>query len=386
MTVSLHRYVPLYQAAFADLALRPENEFAFSSSHISASKHILFLDDLPSSADSLANQGLKYALVDHNRLSYRFGHQDDSVVALIDHHEDEGYHKTARPRKIQVPVGSCSSLVAEYFHAVAFQANTPGAVPVSLADLLIQAILIDTDNVKNAPKGKAVETDNRAMQFLLSSSTFANPTGSLNVTTEDSEAIGSIRNGRQSIDKLKMRTAQLAGKKNDLSALGSRDLLRRDYKEYESESMHCRYGLSSVPMALRSWLDRTEIKDEWETLLAILDQWGSERDLDIIGVLTSYNGKEEPEGGKKRRELLFLLRENGANLPSLRGIFTSLEADQSLRVGALESGGPVFKTEAAARWDGRVWAYQQKNAEATRKQVAPAVKTAIQGIENSDKT
>ena len=368
------------------MTLRPENEFAFANSGINAHEHVLFLDDLPPPPlDSLVDLGLRYALVDHNRLSPRFGDKNDSVVALIDHHDDEGYHKSAHPRNIQVPTGSCSSLVTTFLYMHYFKEETVLAdvsFPISLADLLIQAILIDTNNVKKAPKGKAVQTDIQAMAILVPLSSFAETQAvrkSVTARTVDFQAAQSSQDNNE--NDLEKRSEQLAAKKFDLSALGSRDLLRRDYKEYTSDIQHWRYGLSSVPVGLEDWLSRGEIGGSWECLLEKVDNWGQERRLDIVGVLTSYVRNNGSKRKEKRRELLFLLRGDQIILNTLQGIFPILEANKVLRTGALEMGEPVLEKNGINKWKNKIWMRQQENADATRKQVAPAVKTAMQIVE-----
>ena len=158
-TPSQKQHVALVQTLRADLYLRPENVLALSTSAIDSSS-LLTLDDLPS--DRLTTLGASFSLVDHNRLLPMFG--DAPVAAIIDHHADEGFHLDASPRIIKV-VGSCSSLVVEYFESVA-------PVPGPLADLLLAAILIDTQ-LKPTPEGKATPTDLLSAESLLPTSSLA---------------------------------------------------------------------------------------------------------------------------------------------------------------------------------------------------------------------
>ena len=106
------RYAVLYRSNVEDLVLRKENQLAFEEAGISEGD-IMFLDDLATL--DLSNLGVSIALVDHNKLSAEFGGQDEAVIAIIDHHEDEKHHLSASPRLIQVPTGSCSSLVTLHF-------------------------------------------------------------------------------------------------------------------------------------------------------------------------------------------------------------------------------------------------------------------------------
>jgi exopolyphosphatase len=322
------------------------------------------MDELPKQLGSLAaDTGARYALVDHNRLGPAFGHDDASVVAVIDHHEDERVHLAAKPREIKVPTGSCSSLIAVHF----LRGKTHAVVPRELADFLLSALVLDTNNVKPAPEGKARPDDLDAVKLLL-------PFSSLAQQPKRQKGVAAVSTTGQ--ESLEDRTATLKAKKYDLSKLQGRDLLRRDYKEYESDKLHIRYGLATVPLQLREWLARPEIGGTWGPILEKMDEWAEERRLGIVGVLTSY---------KEGRELLFLLRGEGAELARLRQVFDELEKDETngvLKLGALELGQPEYATkEESRKWDSIVFSYQQRNAAATRKQVAPAMKKAIEAAE-----
>ena len=346
----------MYQAESSDLALRPENAYAIEASGLDASKHILWLDDLPSPHTTLADSGVNFALVDHNHLSPNFGHleTDASVITRIDHHAAEGHHHAAKPRRLQVPTGSCSSLVAEWGKSLG---SKP---PKELADFLISAALIDTGNYKPAPKGKAVQSDMDAREYLLPFSSFAD--------SQTSDA--SVQSSPNSLAGL---ADSLQAKKYDLSRLQGRDLLRRDYKEYESDTLHIRYGLSTVPLRLEEWLHRPEVGENYDQILEKMEDWGKERNLDIVGVLTSY---VDP---KKGREHLHLIRQRQDNqLDRLRKVMEELTKDETLDLGELKKAQPSLE---GTKWQGRVFAFQQKNASATRKQVAPAFKKAIETVE-----
>ncbi|KAK9895676.1 DHH phosphoesterase [Cystobasidium minutum MCA 4210] len=382
-STSPYRYVPLYQTEKADLHLRPENTEAFKRSNIDAGSQILFLDDLKGQESKLSSRGVKYALVDANNIGPRFhddstsqAHKGDMVIGIIDHHEDLGFFRNAKPRWIQVPTGSCASLVMEYFYPLLNDSNKN--VPAHLADLLISAIIIDTDNGKPAPKGKAVDTDLAALSDLVPLSSFvASSSDTISIASVDSQSNGSTQ-------ILASWHATLVDKKYDLSPLQGRDLLRRDYKEYESELKHIRYGLSSVPMALQDWLDRREIGGKWENILIEMEDWGKERELDIVGVLTSYLQTKKDGTTKKRREHLYLVRERLDNQPvppeTLKSVFSHLEKDATLDLDELRIGNPTFAE--SSEWNSRVFTYEQKITQATRKQVAPAMKKAIELVEH----
>lgn len=335
----------------------------------------------------LSSRGVRYALVDANNLGPRFhdddpitsARSDDLVVGILDHHEDLGFFKSANPRWIQVPTGSCASLVTEHFYP-SF-GKTSSEFPSHLADLLLSAIVIDTDNGKPAPKGKAVHTDIAALSHLVPLSSFVSASSSSSITTQSLESTSPQNPGSSQVLASWHKT--LVEKKYDLTPLQGRDLLRRDYKEYESEAKHIRYGLSSVPMALQEWLDRKEISGKWENILVEMENWGAERNLDIVGVLTSYVRVKKDGSTKKGREELYLVRSRSnapASTDALCSVFGHLEKDETLGLQELRIGNPVFGSDS--KWKGRVFSYEQSVTQATRKQVAPAVKKAIEAIEH----
>ncbi|EIN14597.1 DHH phosphoesterase [Punctularia strigosozonata HHB-11173 SS5] len=357
--------VPMIQTSCADLKLRPENIYALSLAEIDPSGHtLLCMDDIPSSSPFPSSN---FALVDHNRLLSRFSENNSSarVVAVVDHHDDEGLYKdTADPRLIAVPTGSCASLVSQLLAR-----SCADAIPAELATLLLCGILIDTQGLKKG--GKAEPTDRDAAGFLLPRSTLGR---SLQVTHTEPNDVPAV----------KELTDSLQQKKSAVSDLGARDLLRRDYKEYSwkpswtSNSSALPVGLATVPLGLAEWAHRA---DFWPAI----ESWMDERDLAALGILTSYhdtkNKKHTANGhtkgkGKHKREVMFVLREDGhGQLP--RAMWAGLEGSEALQLKERKWEKIGTAPNLGAKACARVW--KQRNTDATRKQIAPLVKTIIEG-------
>ncbi|BGP40415.1 Exopolyphosphatase [Rhodotorula kratochvilovae] len=380
---SARRFVPLVLTARTDLHLRPENALALASAGVT-NDSLLTLDDLP--AARLATLGARFALVDHNSLLPAFrsnptdpadAADDARVLSIIDHHVDEGRHLAANPRRIEV-VGSCASLVADSFLASA----DAGAldVPGPIADLLLSAIMIDTRLKLAEEGGKASPIDVAAVGALLPFSSFAASATATNPSASSSP----FEAGAAALDALKAHNARLSHAKEDVAHLSARDLLRRDYKEYLTSDV--RYGLSTVPLSLSTLLEAPpappgNAEEKVARLVADVRAWMAERGLDAAGVLTSYMHVKRKSGkeGKHRRELLLVLGAGARDNAALQGVFGALEKDEVLRLeewkdsdvyGVQEGGGAV----GGERW--RIW--QQGNDRATRKQVAPSLKTAVE--------
>jgi exopolyphosphatase len=343
--------VPLYQTSRADLHLRPENLHALKLAGLS-DEHasLLCLSDLPAGPFPSS----RFALVDHNILSPQFSSNTSSVVAIVDHHADEGRHTDADPREIAVPTGSCASLVANRI-----QAGANVSPPPSLAALLLATTVIDTQGLK--PGGKAEAADRAAAAFLL-------PLSALLPASLD--LVGNAERVHETPGLAELNEV-LQTTKADVSGLGTRDILRRDYKEYTFSAVggSLRVGLASVPISLLDW--HTQIG---EALGRDTEAWAAERGLDGLGVLTSFRDTDKLNKHgrpKHRREQLWLVRAGNLAPRLFAGLEANLELD-------LKPGSLAGITSFGGGWEAR--AYRQKNADASRKVTAPVVKAIIEEV------
>ncbi|CDO78237.1 hypothetical protein BN946_scf184681.g2 [Trametes cinnabarina] len=353
--------VSLTQTPRADLHLRAENLHAFELVHLNPDTDILCIDDVPVSP-SQPFPSSQFALVDHNRLHPRFSRDnpDARVVAVIDHHEDEGLYKdTADPRVIVVPTGSCSSLVARLFE------EHPEHMTPELATLLLCSILIDTGGLR--PGGKAEEADRRAASFLIP---FAS------ALSEHERTAELVRSAPEEIPSLQKLHVALQEKKASVAHLNTLDLLRRDYKEYSLTLAHVPsreilVGLSSVPIGFKAWLPRDP--EFW----AQTEQFMVERGLTVLGILTSFRDTEKlgrSGKGKHRREQMYVVRDD-EDLARL--LFNALDECEELQLK--KKTFPDFGVHKGFRSGFRARVWKQKNVDATRKTTAPIVKAIIEG-------
>lgn len=356
--------VPLVQIAKEDFVLREENLYALKLAGIpDALESLLSISDIehvrPFPADKLV-------LVDHNQLGSQYLTPQTKVVAVIDHHEDEGFYKdTADPRLIR-PCGSCASLVSSFL---------PADVPAPIATLLLSSVVIDTNGLK--PGGKATQDDRTAALFLAPKATLGIPASNL---ATDEDAAGSINE----IPAIKELNKNLQAKKSDVSRLGGWDLLRRDYKEYTftlgwaEGRPTIKVGLSTVPAQLKSWGSNGRLEAEG---LA----WMRKRDLTVLGVLTSFAKvkKEDRAKGKtkgeRRREIAWIVLDSKAVDPIALAerLWAGIDADPILRAKAAK--GKWLGDRALLPGKSQVKVYKQQNAEATRKAVAPLTKSILEG-------
>lgn len=221
-------HIPVMNIPRRDFILRTEAEYLFHRLGIDVAT-LVFIDEIDLGGLH-QGPGMGLTLVDHNILSKDQAPYGDAVEAIIDHHEDAGLYPHARLRRIE-PVGSTATLVAEMILR-----DSPALVDEGTATLLLGTILLDTVNL-SPEAGRVTPKDNRVAEQLRA-------------------AAGGDPNAL--FDALQAA-------KFDVAALGTGDLLRKDYKEWEVGSV--RYGISSVLTPLANWIAK---------------------DPDIVGGLNAY--------------------------------------------------------------------------------------------------
>ncbi|TDL19439.1 DHH phosphoesterase [Rickenella mellea] len=367
-TIRKTQTAALVQMPRADLKLRAENLQAMSLASLNPEHDIMCMEDLPTIQPFPSN---RFALVDHNRLlsKYADGNEDVKIVAVVDHHDDEGlYHDTADPRIIQVPTGSCTSLVT----GVIKRSDQRDTIPPELATLLLSAILVDTMGLK--PGGKALPADRDAASFLLPRSTLVQSANAINTLSASSSA-----KDVHEEDAVRNLTATLVQKKYDIDHLSTRDLLRRDYKEYTwkrawaTESPPIQVGLSTVPLGLKAWFSRDGTK-----FWADVDVWMKERNLAVLGILTTFRSQKKNGKEKAKRQVLVVVADapdaNQLEAELWLGLESATELEFEQRPIKKYEG--TEKSNAGSR---RVRAYKQGNVKATRKAIAPLFKSIVEG-------
>ncbi|KAG7926073.1 hypothetical protein KL925_003835 [Ogataea polymorpha] len=257
--------LPLINIPRQDFDLRRDIVYAMKHSDINV-RDLIFLDDIENCWDQLAKVKVDLVLVDHNKpqgdvvknLMEELGAR---VVGIIDHHEDEKFFTDASPRIIQKS-GSCVSLVLNHYK------EQVARIDPKLAKLFLSPLAIDTSGLKH----RVEQVDKDAFELLLPK-------------LQAGDAF------------LQAWADELNAAKQNVEGLSLRDLLRKDYKEYRT------VGISSMVVSL-DYLSRFDV-------LAGLDSWIKERNLDIAIIMTSYNDK------KFHREMIF--RGDPAKIRSLLG-------------------------------------------------------------------
>ena len=236
-------FLPLINIPRADFKLRTEAVYLFDASGIDL-ESLLFADEVDLDRLQETNR-LRLTLVDHNKLASSQSRHQELVEAIIDHHKDEGLYPQIASRTIE-SVGSAASLIAEKILQ-----DKPELIDEGTGKLLIGTILLDTANLD--PEAKRVTPKDEEIAGVL-----------LKRTGADQKAL---------FDKLQFE-------KFNVSSLGTYDLLRKDYKEWQMGSVKC--GIGSVLIPLKAWIEKDpDISEGFESYL-------KERGLDLLLAMNAY--------------------------------------------------------------------------------------------------
>lgn len=268
---------------------------------------------------------LTAVLVDHNKIEFGVADCIDNVSGIIDHHKDENLYLNADPRIIET-TGSCSSLVMNYW---APHLDDPTSIK-DVALLSLSAALIDTSNFRH----KVEQPDLDALQIY----------SRLLPSIDREEHYNKIRRD-----------------KDDLDGLTIQEILRKDYKQYLFETAgknQLKIGIASVVKPLKWFYD--EFGGE-SSFTEACSECQKENDVDIYVVLTSWVDKKE---FKRELAIMSTTFPNDGLLTIVKTIKDKLQLDGESQITSESSFA----------------SFQQLNVSASRKQVAPILKDAVESI------
>jgi exopolyphosphatase len=268
--------LPVIGVPRADFILRREAVYLFQKARIRL-EDVVFIDEV--NLDKILLDS-RLILVDHNRLAENLKKHSDKVVGIIDHHRDEGFYTSAEPRVIKT-IGSTATLVAKQFCQYGFD------IGKDLAVLFAGIILLDTVNLDPAAH-KATPDDIKIVSQMLPLCP---------ISREDL------------FEKLQFERFNVHG-------FSTRDLLRKDYKEYRFGKLKC--GIAAVFQTSSKW-------DEKDSdLVTVFQEFLEYRKLDLLVVMTVSNANSfqrelivfwHSSSGQAR--LFSYMQENGLELTSL---------------------------------------------------------------------
>lgn len=370
-------YIPITNLSASDLSLRPELTALLQHADISPSE-LITLDDLSlgeasveegTSPAFLPAEKTDWTLVDHNSLQGKLGDlYRHRIHAVIDHHEDENlipHHPNISPRII-TKSASCSSLVTNYLRETwqdlgSMVSSTIGSAQedgrlvddfayastwdAQVAKLALGAILIDSINMQATHK--ISEADTKAVRFL------------------EAKIHISYKYGKSySRDGF---FAELNEAKSNIAALSLRDILRKDYKQWQEGDL--KLGISSVVQSIKYLRERKE-----ENLRDVVQKWASEKSLNVFAIMTAHHhhgeNDDDDDDGFRRELVLYAFDDKGKS--AAERFFQKGEGELQLEDAAGgESSISDVSTPSKFVFE-RFW--NQNNLEASRKRVGPLLR------------
>lgn len=316
--------VPIIGISRQELALRRDVTRALARANVEED-HLFFLEDLRLFKKEYGV--VKAVLVDHNQLEAGAKDYVDQVVGVIDHHKDAGLYPEVEPR-IVTTAGSCSSLVINYWRKMV-------ADPSLLKDaalLCLGAGVIDTSNFKQ----RVEDPDREACEFY-----------STLFPELDTDSL----------------YKQIRHDKDDLDGLTIAEILTKDYKEFDFRALDgkpLKVGIASAVKPL-SWFYQTFNGESIFQKECYEVQ--KQKNVDVFVIMTAWMN-----GAQFERELVIMtpLQETCESI--VAGISKELDLEEKT------------STSFVAKSLGSYKAFQQRNISASRKQVAPYVKGAIEKV------
>lgn len=370
---SSNHVIPLINIPRSDLKLRRDIELVLKA-HSITEDLLYFVEDFSKLILQTKEVPSLVTLVDHcslqgDELIGAFKEKKIDVVSIIDHHADEGFAVNASPRIIQTN-GSCSSLVFNFWvkqmgEPLSFYEKT------DVISLLLAPLLIDTTNMT-----AKVEADDtlafKAYSEILNSPNNAAKQGLVQfISTDDTNSVSASESESTIFEDF---YKLVKSEKKNIKGFTFKDFLRKDYKQFvfvnAKTGVQSKIGFSSLLKPF-SWILKNFSEEE---VLEAIVELSKDYELDVEVMTPSYTRKDNDEYARE-----FTFSYNASNksaelysrLPELVNSALDLHSDDLYKISpndlrALNSKGQVVKI------------FNQHNLAASRKQVVPAVKEAIE--------
>lgn len=363
--------IALLQTPTHALDLRPENKLALHHSQMTPGhEDLLTSDELPEDPETLAPKLRGIVLVDHAQPLRKW--QGAKVLSIFDHHADSGSAPDANPRIFE-KTASCTTIVARQMLDELEALPQEYHLPHELLELILSAIAIDSGGLEDDITTDAdIETAKRVFQRSDWAKDESGTEGKKDKKKKKKKQ--SMESIMEDLDDI------LSEAKKNLSHLGLRDLLRRDWKGDLIDTPSPRtptvsLGFASVPYSMDEQIKKTDFQELFDWF-AVEAAWTAEVGVDISIVLSKYKIKERNKDGKKKkrkiRELTLVVRDdvriNQRQADSLfKVVKEALEAHEAL---------PLVPWHRASELAPRqmVWTHE---SEANRKVIRPIVEAAV---------
>jgi len=239
--------LPLINIPRADFKLRTEAVFLFEDAGVDIAD-LIFAEDIDL-AELNAKNLLSLILVDHNKLSSAHTDFQKTITGILDHHADEKNYPDGIYTDIR-PVGSAATIVGEFFLK-----NQREVIEGPVGILLLGTILLDTVNL-DPEAGRVTDDDLKIANQIIE------------ISKLDKDAL---------FNKLQFE-------KFNVSSLGSYDLLRKDYKEWNMGAVKC--GIGSVLLPVEQWMSNDP------DIVIACDRYLKERELNVLFAMNAFTNPE----------------------------------------------------------------------------------------------
>lgn len=336
--------IPLINIPRKDFKLRRDIKLVLEAQEITEDQ-LYFIEDFKSITQG--HSKVEITLVDHCNLQgetlHEYAQQDRLVVkSIIDHHEDEQVFLDAVPRIIK-PNGSCSSLVFNYW-SPKINESILKENNAEIIKLLLAPLIIDTSNMS-----QKVEEDDKICMASYKKLLHADE---VNVESSDSFIEDYFNT---------IKTA-----KKDLEGFKFEEILRKDYKQFKFNGINV--GFSSIGKSIY-WLLKTYTNED---ILSGIEDICGFYNLDALIITPSFSDKQ----GNFRRELMLTYDSNTPFINDLEAVHQ--------KVSTLELNLDVYHKSkfvnriAELNSSKVIKIFNQKNLAASRKQIVPAFKQALE--------
>lgn len=348
--------VPLINIPKTDFKLRRDIKMVLENQQITEDQ-LYFVEDFRSITKD--HDKVEITLVDHCNIQgetlLEYLQQDKLIVkSIIDHHEDENVFLDANPRIIK-PNGSCSSLVFNYWdQKLNHDDKLLKGSDNDIIKLVLAPLVIDTSNMTSKVESEDMVALNRYKQLL-----------NINAQT-DNQVINIENEGGEESSFIEQYFNSIKQAKKDLEGFKFSEILRKDYKQFQFN--HINVGFSSIGKSCH-WLFKKYSNDD---ILSGIEELFEFYRLDALIITPSFSDNQ----GNFTRELILTYNKEcsfKSQLDSLQHKVTSLQLNSNVyhqdkftdRIEQLNSV-KEFKV------------FNQLNLAASRKQIVPAVKHALE--------
>ena len=326
-------FIPIINISREDLNLRRDIVHVLKDIDINENL-LFFLDDMKKWKQE--NKIIEAVLVDHNEVVNEAKKYINKVIGIVDHHKDMGLYTDVSPRIIQA-CGSCTSLVYNHFiHDVLPEDYIPTR---GVTQLCLAAGLSDTTNFNHR-----VESPDSVCKELYG----------------------------KFLDDIDMEkyTKVIKNAKNDITGFTVTDLLKKDYKQFDFTNKKKSINNGKLVMGISSIVKSMDwLYEEYGGKNLFLEEcmeYREDEEIDILTIMTSF-----VEKGKFQRQITMIASDETKTITDeiLAKVTDYLKLENSNFMIVSNYGGLE-----------KILQFEQRNIDASRKQVAPCLGKAFEEL------